>query len=200
MGRPITPEKKLNLSNDEEEDDSYVATFNNNRIIYLTGTIDENPVSNVIASLFSLLKKDSKKPINLVISTYGGSIYDMLGLYDAISYVKSVGCPVHTIGLAKIMSAGVLLLACGSHGHRLVGEHTSIMYHLGKDEIHGDMFEISNGLKELERIDILVNKLLSKHTNMSIEQIDELLKERQDVYITAEEAIKMGIADKILGK
>jgi ATP-dependent Clp protease protease subunit len=124
----------------------------------------------------------------------------MFGLYDAIKYVQEVGCPVHTIGLGKIMSAGVLLLACGTQGHRQIGENASVMYHLGRAEADGDIFEMRNSMKELERLDKLANDLLATNTNMTVDDIEKMLKERQDVYLTAEQAVELGVADAILGK
>lgn len=183
----------------DDEDDGTVISFANERLIYLTGYVEESPIANVTAALFSLLRRDAKKPIKLIISTYGGSIYEMFGLYDAIKYVQSVGCPVHTIGLGKIMSAGVLLLACGSEGHRQVGQHASIMYHMGKSEAEGDIFEMRNSMQELERLEKTANELLAANTNMTVEDISKMLKERHDVYLSAEEAVELGIADAILG-
>lgn len=199
MGRPIVSEKMARMGHDEDEDGT-VISFANERLIYLTGYVEENPIAQATAALFNLLRKDPRKPIKLVISTYGGSVYEMFGLYDAIKYVQSLGCEVHTVGLGKIMSAGVLLLACGTKGKRLIGENTSVMYHLGKSDAEGDIFEMRNSMKELERLEVLANELLSSNTSMSVNDIDEMLKERQDVYLTAERAIELGIADVILGK
>lgn len=199
MGRPLLSEKNQLGSNDED-DESVVINLSSERVIFLSGDIDEHPIANVTASLFSLLKKDHRKPIKLIISTYGGSIYEMFGLYDAIKYVQSIGCPVYTIALGKVMSAGVLLLACGNKGFRSIGENTSVMYHLGSDEMGGDLFELKNSIKEFERIEELAIKLLSENSNMSIEDINSMLKDRQDIFLTSDEVIKLGIADYILGK
>jgi|GEM_PF-1582841 len=169
--------------------------FEDDRIILLN-EVDESPISTAIQSLFTLAQKDKKTPINLIINTFGGSIYDMFALYDAIKYVQSLGTPVNTIGLGKIMSAGVILLVAGNT--RKVGKNSTIMWHLGTDSIEGDMFELRNELNEVERLDDLCNHILCQETNMSKKDIENLLSSRVDVYVTPEQAIEYGMADSYL--
>lgn len=166
------------------------------RILFLTD-IDETPITMVTSHLFTLAKKDKKKPIYIIINTFGGSVYDMFALYDAMKYIQSLGTPVNTIGIGKIMSAGVLLLAAGTN--RKLGPNASIMYHWGKSEAVGDLFEIEIELAEIKRIEHLCNKLLSDNSSMTIEDIETLILERMDVYLSSEEAIKYGLADSLLG-
>jgi ATP-dependent Clp protease protease subunit len=80
------------------------------RIIYLSGEVNEHSIAQVIAGIVILANQDNRAPITLLVSTYGGSVDEMFSLYDVI---KHVSCPIHTIGLGKVMSAGVLLLASG---------------------------------------------------------------------------------------
>lgn len=165
------------------------------RIIILND-VEESTISTAIQSLFSLAQKDKKNPIYIIINTFGGLIYDMFALYDAIKYVQSLGIQVNTIGLGKIMSAGVVLLAAGSI--RKIGKSATIMWHWGSDSIEGDIFELKNELSEVERQEELCNEILAKETKMSKQEILDLLSSRMDVYITSEKAIQYGIADGYL--
>ena len=81
MGRPIISEKMVHMDQNED-DEGTVISFANERLIYLTGYVEESPIANATAALFNLLKRDSRKAIKLIISTYGGSVYEMFGLYD----------------------------------------------------------------------------------------------------------------------
>jgi len=178
----------MDIKKDFEEEDE-------NRIIVLN-EIDESPISNAISTLLGFAKKNKKSPINIIINTFGGNIYDMFALYDTIKYVQSQGIPVHTIGLGKIMSAGVILLAVGNN--RKIGRNATIMWHVGRDEVSGDIFEIKNDLNEFNRLESLCNKVLSSDTIISDEKMKEMLSPRIDVYITPAEAIKYGIVDGYL--
>lgn len=166
-----------------------------NRIIILND-IDESAISNAIHLLFSFAQRDKKSPINIIINTFGGIIYDMLALYDAIKYVQSLGVVVNTVGLGKIMSAGVILLAAGNN--RKIGRYATIMWHMGRDEFGGDILEIKNELDEFERLESVCNKILSEDTKISSDKMKEMLHPRIDVYITPEEAIQFGIVDEYL--
>lgn len=170
--------------------------FDDDDRIILLNDVDESPISTAIHSLFTLAQKDKKTPINIIINTFGGGIYDMFALYDAIKYVQSLGTPVNTIGLGKIMSAGVILLVAGDT--RQLGKNSTIMWHWGAAGIEGDMFELKNELKEVERLDNLCNDILSQETNMSKKDIENLLAPRVDIYVTPEEAIEYGMVDGYL--
>jgi len=179
----------------KDDRDDFDLDSESERILFLTD-VDESPVTTVIAHLFTLAKKDKKKSIYIVINTFGGSVYDMFALYDAMKYIQSLGTAVNTIGIGKIMSAGVLLLAAGSE--RKVGQNASIMYHWGKSEAAGDIFEMEVEIQETKRIEHLCNKLLSENSKMSIADIENLISKRTDVYLSASDAIHYGIADMIL--
>jgi ATP-dependent Clp protease protease subunit len=180
----------------EFEEENPLVQLANNRIIMLTGEIDEAPITITIAHLFNLAKQDPVKPIHLVINTYGGSVDDMLALYDAIQFVS---CPVHTLGLGKIMSAGIFLLAAGKKGHRQIGKNARCMYHM----MYGSYYDATvldqeSELEECKRMQGQINKLLIKHTGLTDEDLDEWMELKKDIYITPQEAIEWGIADKFL--
>lgn len=163
------------------------------RIIILN---DLEETSQIMNQLFYLAQKDKTSPIHIIINTYGGEIYDMLALYDAIKYVQSCGIKVMTIGLGKIMSSGVILLSSGTE--RKIGKNATLMWHWGHDSIEGNIFQMENDLSEMKRLDHLCNEILTSDTKLSKDKIEELLSTKTDVYITSEQAVEYGIVDSFL--
>lgn len=167
----------------------------NVRIVVLHGDVNEHTISHVVVQLLQLANQNHK-PIHLVISTYGGSVDEMFSLYDTIKFLP---CPVHTIALGKVMSAGVLLLASGVKGKRLIGRSARIMIHPISGGLYGNVFEAMNEVKEHTRLQNLMTDALLKETKMSREEIEKIMKAGHDYYLTPEEAIKMGIVDGYVG-
>lgn len=167
----------------------------NVRIVVLHGDVNEHTISHVVVQLLQLANQNHK-PIHLVISTYGGSVDEMFSLYDTIKFLP---CPVHTIALGKVMSAGVLLLASGVKGKRLIGRSARIMIHPISGGLYGNVFEAMNEVKEHERLQSLMTDALQKETKMSRDEIEKIMKAGHDYYLTPEEAIKMGIVDGYIG-
>jgi ATP-dependent Clp protease protease subunit len=97
------------------------------------------------------------------------------------------------------MSAGVLLLASGVKGKRMIGRSARIMIHPISGGIGGNVFEAMNEMKEFERLQELMSTALQNETTMKKEEIDSLMKAGHDCFLTPEQAIKMGIVDKIIG-
>jgi ATP-dependent Clp protease protease subunit len=165
------------------------------RIVVLHGDVNEHSISNVIVQLLQLANI-SHKPIHLVVSTYGGSVDEMFSLYDTIKFLP---CPVHTIALGKVMSAGVLLLSAGVKGNRMIGRSARIMMHPISGGVVGNVFEEMNEVKEHERLQNLMVESLVRETSMSKEEIEKIMKAGHDYFLTPEQAIKMGIVDKLVG-
>jgi ATP-dependent Clp protease protease subunit len=174
---------------------SLIVQHDNVRIVVLHGDVNEHTISHVIVQLLQLANQNHK-PIHLVISTYGGSVDEMFSLYDTIKFLP---CPVHTIALGKVMSAGVLLLASGVKGKRLIGRSARIMIHPISGGVYGNVFEAMNEVKEHERLQSLMADALLKETRMTMEEIDKIMKAGHDCYLTPEQAIKMGIVDGFIG-
>jgi ATP-dependent Clp protease protease subunit len=197
MGRPVNSghaEVRRN-SMDEIAALSGGAQGSDARLVVLHGEVNEQSIYNVIVQLL-LLANQNHKPIHLVISTYGGSVDEMFSLYDTIKFLP---CPVHTIALGKVMSAGVLLLASGVKGKRMIGRSARIMVHPISGGVVGNVFEAMNEIKEFERLqDLMANALLAE-TSMKKDEINSLMKAGHDCFLTPEQAIKMGIVDKIIG-
>lgn len=174
---------------------SLIVQHDNVRIVVLHGDVNEHTISHVIVQLLQLANQNHK-PIHLVISTYGGSVDEMFSLYDTIKFLP---CPVHTIALGKVMSAGVLLLASGVKGKRFIGRSARIMIHPISGGVYGNVFEAMNEVKEHERLQKLMADALLKETKMTVDEIDKIMKAGHDCYLTPEEAIKMGIVDGFIG-
>jgi len=165
------------------------------RIVYMAGDVDENSISQVVAHMLHL-SSVSQKPIQFVISTYGGAVDEMFSLYDVIKFLP---CPVHTIGLGKIMSAGVLLLASGEKGKRMIGKNSRIMIHSMSGSAAGNIFEVLNEASEMKRMQDLMVSLLCKETKMPKSEVEKIMKMGHDFYLTSDQALKYGIVDKIIG-
>lgn len=197
MGRTVsaTYQSKSNSI----EDAYYVTGVSHgadDRLVVLHGEVNEHSISNVILQLLHLANQNHK-PIHLVISTYGGSVDEMFSLYDTIKFLP---CPVHTIALGKVMSAGVLLLASGIKGKRMIGRSARIMIHPISGGLIGNVFEAMNEMKEFERLQELMVSALMSETKLKKEEIDKLMKAGHDFFLTPEQAVEMGIVDKIIGE
>lgn len=194
MGRPTT-----NLSiptNDVSDGDTFPQTQISDRILYIAGEVSEQMIMQVIAGMIALANHDRISPITLVVSTYGGSVDEMFSLYDIMKYLP---CPIHTVGTGKIMSAGVLLLAAGKKGCRSIGKNARLMIHPISGGASGNVFEVVNETKEHVRQQVQMEKLLMKETKLNKQQIDGFMKSGYDNYILAEETVRLGIVDKIIG-
>lgn len=168
----------------------------NDRIIFLSGDVNEHSISNVITQMIGLANQNSSFPIYLVISTYGGSIDEMFSLYDTMKFLP---CPVHTIALGKVMSAGVLLLSAGVKGSRLIGRSARIMMHPISTTSSGNVFQVMNDSVETQRLQQLMVDSLTKETKMSKDIVHSIMLKGHDHYVTPAEAISMGIVDRIIG-
>lgn len=195
MGRPITDNATKKANKEEDSQASISRQGGDARIVYMAGDVDENSISQVIAHMLGLATVDDK-PIQFVISTYGGAVDEMFSLYDVIKFLP---CPINTIGLGKIMSAGVLLLAAGQKGKRLLGQNSRLMIHPISGGTRGNIFEVMNETTEMKRMQDLMTDLLRKETKMSKAEIDKIMKAGHDHYITPDQALKYGIVDKIIG-
>jgi len=166
-----------------------------NRIVMLAGEINEISVAHTIGQLTTLSQQDCVKPIHFMLNTYGGSLDDMFALYDTLKFIQ---CPVHTIGLGKIMSAGVLLLAAGNKGNRLLGKNARLMLHPVSTFLRGNVFQILNESDEINRLQTQLEACLTLETKMSIKEYKKLMKQGNDIYISPTDALKYGIVDKLI--
>ena len=127
---------------------------------------------------------------------HGGLAADMFSVYDVIRELRDK-TPIHTKGLGKVMSAGVLLLASGTKGQRRIGKYCRVMIHGVMAGQHGYLADVENEFKETRAIQRMYVKALAEETNMSEAYVRKLMNKKTNVYLDAEEAVKLGIADII---
>ena len=173
------------------------------RIVGLFSDVHEEKVAEVIHAMLyldetnKLSKPEKQMPIKFYVSTYGGSADDMFALYDIMRQIKETS-EIHTIGLGKVMSAGVLLLASGTKGKRQIGKNCRVMIHSVIAGNAGSLHNLENELAEVKKMQEVYLDSLEKVTNLTKKQLKSFMRRKTNVYLTAEEAIKHGIADKIL--
>lgn len=196
MGRPIHSKIKQFADGESEQPAMIVQNPASERIVYLSGEVTEHLITQIIAGMISLANHDHTLPITLVISTYGGSVDEMFSLYDAIKYLP---CKVQTVGIGKIMSAGVLLLASGEKGKRLIGENARIMIHPISGAAAGNVFQVIAETKEFSRQQEQMERLLQHETKMTKEDVQRFMNAGHDFYMLPDEALRLGIVDQIIG-
>jgi len=174
------------------------------RVVGLYTDINEEKVAEVTQALLYLnetnrLKEDDKekKPIDFYISTYGGNADDMFALYDIMKQVQKE-TEIHTIGMGKVMSAGVLLLAGGTPGQRKIGRNCRIMLHSVSSGNHGDLHNLVNEVEAIQELQEMYINCLTQETKMTKSQLKKMLERKVNVYLSAEQAVEYGIADKVL--
>tara|TARA_R100000008_G_C3565415_1_gene158846 strand:+ start:691 stop:1347 length:657 start_codon:yes stop_codon:yes gene_type:complete len=184
------------------------------RTFGLCGDIDEEKTSDILYAMLMLketgmteeaidpddLSKGIKvtyEPFDFIISTGGGSAYEMFAIYDMMKTIKK-DCTIRTIGMGKVMSAGVVLLAAGTKGERYIGENCRVMIHSVAAGYAGTLHNLETEMDEIRWCQQQYVNALAKQTKMSKTQIKRLLAKKVNVYLDAKEAIEMGIADKII--
>jgi ATP-dependent Clp endopeptidase proteolytic subunit ClpP len=135
--------------------------------------------------------------IEFLLSTPGGSADDMFALYDIMRVVRE-RCDIVTFGLGKVMSAGVLLLAAGTKGQRKIGKNCRVMIHSVIGGTSGSFHNLENEMEEMRYMQEAYLRALSDESNMSVAQLKRMINRKVNVYLSAEEAVKMGIADIIV--
>lgn len=148
--------------------------------------------SNVVVDVETIVQ-----PIDFFINTPGGAASDMFALYDAMRMIRE-DCDINTIGLGRVMSAGVLLLAAGTKGKRKIGKYCRVMIHSVSAGAIGNSHVIKNEVKEIESTEKMYIQTLASETNMTKNDIKKLFAENRDIYLSAKEAVDMGIADIII--
>jgi ATP-dependent Clp endopeptidase proteolytic subunit ClpP len=165
--------------------------------------VTEEKVAEVIHGLLYLdhlyanSAPEKRQPIEFYVSTYGGSADDMFSLYDIMRNVKENN-EIHTIGMGKVMSAGVLILAAGTEGKRKIGENCRVMIHSVLGANHGSLHNMINEMEAIEQLQDMYINCLAANTKMSKSQIKKMLERKVNVYLTAKEAVELGIADIII--
>ena len=163
------------------------------RIIFLTGPIDDNIASLVCAQLLFLESENPKKEISFYINSPGGIVWSGLAVYDTMQYISS---KIMTICIGQAASASSLLLAAGEKGIRFSLPNSRIMIHQPSGGYQGQVTDLEIQTNEIIKTKKRLNQIYAKHTGKNIREV-ELIMER-DKYFSPEEAIKFGLIDKIV--
>ena len=170
------------------------------KVVSLYGDIDEENARDVVHAMRILesgfTEDYEKNQFELLVSTNGGSALEMFSIYDTIRMIKEQA-PVSTVGLGKVMSAGVLVLASGTKGYRKIGKHCRVMIHGVASGYAGSIHSLENELEEVQWIQQQYITLLAAETDMTEKHIKKLISRKVNVYLTAEEAVEFGIADEV---
>lgn len=162
------------------------------RIIFLTGEIDDNVANTVVAQLIYLEAKNPDKDIFLYINSPGGSVTAGLAIYDTMNYIK---CDVSTICIGMAASMGAFLLSSGTKGKRFALPNSEIMIHQPLGGFRGQATDVRIQTEQLLKTKEKLNKILAENTGNSVETIEQ--DTERDNYMSAKEAEKYGLVDKI---
>ena len=165
------------------------------RIIFLTGQINDNVASLVTAQLLFLEAEDPKKEIYLYINSPGGLVTAGLGIYDTMQYVKP---DISTLCIGQAASMGSFLLAAGTKGKRFSLPNSRIMVHQPSAGFQGQATDIEIHANEVLSLKKRLNEIYSKHTNKSVSEINDALE--RDNFMTPESAKEFGLIDKVVAQ
>jgi len=184
-----------------------------NRLIALFGDIDEVKAGQLCYNLFHLAadKRYAAKnpddltegleevvdPIQLMICSPGGNASEMFAIYDCMRLVRE-SCPIHTLGMGKVMSAGVLVLAAGTKGKRKIGRNCRVMIHSVIGGVSGGLHNVENEIDEIRWVQDQYIKMLADESDLSRAQLKKMLQRKVNIYLSAEQAVEHGIADIIV--
>ena len=165
------------------------------RIIFLTGQINDNVASLVTAQLLFLEAEDPKKEIYLYINSPGGLVTAGLGIYDTMQYVKP---DISTLCIGQAASMGSFLLAAGTKGKRFSLPNSRVMVHQPSAGFQGQVTDIEIHANEVSSLKKRLNEIYSKHTGKSVNEVKSALE--RDNFMTAEVAKSFGLIDEVVEK
>lgn len=162
------------------------------RIIFLTGEINDAVANTVVAQLIYLEGKDAGKDISLYINSPGGSVSAGMAIYDTMNYIK---CDVSTICIGMAASMGAFLLSSGAKGKRYSLPNSKIMIHQPLGGAQGQASDIAIVAEEILKTKKKLNTILAQNTGQSLDKVE--IDTDRDYYMTADEALSYGIVDRI---
>ena len=165
------------------------------RIIFLTGQINDNVASLVTAQLLFLEAEDPKKEIYLYINSPGGLVTAGLGIYDTMQYVKP---DISTLCIGQAASMGSFLLAAGTKGKRFSLPNSRVMVHQPSAGFQGQVTDIEIHANEVSSLKKRLNEIYAKHTGKTVDEVKSALE--RDNFMTAEVAKAFGLIDEVVEK
>ncbi|NLY04411.1 MAG: ATP-dependent Clp endopeptidase proteolytic subunit ClpP [Campylobacter sp.] len=165
------------------------------RIIMLSGEINDEVASSIVAQLLFLEAEDPEKDIYLYINSPGGVVTSGLSIYDTMNYISS---DVSTICIGQAASMGAFLLSCGANGKRYALPNSRIMIHQPLGGAQGQATDIEIQTNEILRIKKTLNEILAKNSGQKLAKIEK--DTDRDFFMSAQEAVKYGLIDSVLEK
>lgn len=165
------------------------------RIIFLSGEIDDATANTVVAQLIYLEAKDPSKDISLYINSPGGSVSAGLAIYDTMNYIK---CDVSTICIGMAASMGAFLLSSGARGKRYALPNSEIMIHQPLGGAQGQASDIKIAAEHILKTKQKLNSILAENSGKPLSQIER--DTDRDNYLSAQEALEYGLIDKVFYK
>jgi ATP-dependent Clp protease protease subunit len=165
------------------------------RIIFITGPIEDGMASLVVAQLLFLEADNPKKEVSMYINSPGGVVTSGLAIYDTMQFVRPA---VSTLCTGQAASMGSLLLAAGAHGQRFALPNARIMLHQPSGGFQGQATDIMLHAQEILNLKRRLNEIYVKHTGQPLKKIEDTLE--RDMFLTAEMAKDFGVIDKVIEK
>ena len=165
----------------------------NDRIVFLSGEVDNNSASLIVAQMLYREAQDPDKDIQFYINSPGGSVTDGMAIYDTMQYIK---CDVSTICVGLAASMGAFLLSSGTKGKRIALPNAEIMIHQPSAGTQGQVTDMAIHIKRMETIKKRLNTILAANTGKDIETITAACE--RDNFMTAEEALEYGLIDRVI--
>jgi len=167
------------------------------RVIFFTGEVNEAMTEVIVAQMLFLEAENPEAPISMYIKSPGGSVYDGLAVYDVMQYIK---CPVHTYVTGWAASMGSFIAQAGEPGHRYLLPRSVTMIHQPSSGTRGKVSDMEIDYFESKRIKTELTELYVKHNSKgtTYEEFEKLLD--RDKWLTAPQAIDLGLADHIVDK
>jgi ATP-dependent Clp protease protease subunit len=162
------------------------------RIIFLSGEVEDQMANSIIAQLLFLESEDPKKDIFLYVNSPGGSVYAGLAILDTMNHIKP---SVATVCVGMAASMGAMILSAGEKGKRFALPNSRVMIHQPSGGAIGKITDMEISLKEGLRVKKLLNDMLAKNTGQNIDTIEKDMD--RDYWMTADEAKKYGIVDTV---
>jgi len=163
------------------------------RVIFVTGPIEDYGASLITAQLLFLEAENPKKEVHMYINSPGGLVTAGLAIYDTMQYVRP---PVQTFCIGQAASAASLLLCAGKKGERFALPNARIMVHQPSASFYGQAADIARHAQEIVKLKRRLNEIYAKHSGQTVEAVEKMLD--RDTYMTAEEAKNFGLLDQVM--
>ena len=165
------------------------------RIIFVTGPVEDYGASLITAQLLFLEAENPKKEISMYINSPGGVVTSGLAIYDTMQLIR---CPVQTFCIGQAASAASLLLMAGKKGERFALPNSRVLVHQPSASYYGSAADIARHAEEVVKLKRRLNEIYASHTGRTVEEIERALD--RDTYMTADEAKTFGIIDQIMAR